>query len=596
MARAVRRRAYVVIALAVCALQPARAADQWHRLRSPHFELITDAAERHGPNLLLHLEELRRLFIAQLAVPEDAASTAVRIIAFKSASEFAAYRLIKHTDAYYVGAPGRDLIVMSLVGAADFRTASHEYAHVMANHRGLHLPAWLAEGLAEVFSTARFQPGQAIVGDMNPGRLSALQHSNWIPLAEVTTLASGQFTSRDATALFYAESWALTHMLMFSPPYSSRFSKLLLRCGGNSPASSILNDVYGTSLSAMESDLHEWIVKRTPPSVKTPTNSISDAVSNPEPLAAFDVQLALAELYAAAGRQAQAKAAYLRLETERPSNPEIQAALGRIALAEGRRTEARTHFQRAVAGGIQDARVCYQYALLAEDAGRPDAEVVAALERAVALDPTLDDARFSLAVAHMNAGRYAKAQEQFLSFRQAPERQKFAYYNGLAYAQVELGQRDDAVRSAAEARKHARTPEEAAEAGKQAWMAQSQIAVQLTPDGSGQLTRIPLRDANATSEWNPFIAPGDRIERREGSLRAVDCSGKEIRLTVAVDDRTLVLSLPDPGRVQVRQSSGGAFELTCGEAQDAPWVAVEYAVTSDSEIAGVLRGIQFEKP
>ncbi len=173
MARAVRRQAYVVIALAVCALQPARAADQWLRLRSPHFELITDAAERHGPNLLLHLEELRRLFIAQLAVPEDAAGTTVRIIAFKSASEFAAYRLIEHTDAYYVGAPGRDLIVMSLNGPADFRTASHEYAHVMANHRGLHLPAWLAEGLAEVFSTARFQPGQAIVGDVNPGRLSS---------------------------------------------------------------------------------------------------------------------------------------------------------------------------------------------------------------------------------------------------------------------------------------------------------------------------------------------------------------------------------------------------------------------------------------
>ncbi len=259
------------------------------------------------------------------------------------------------------------------------------------------------------------------------------------------------------------------------------------------------------------------------------------------------MQLALAELYAAAGRQTQAKAAYLRLETERPSNPEIQAALGRIALAEGRRTEARTHFQRAVAGGIQDARVCYQYAHLAEDAGRPDAEVVAALERAVALDPTLDDARFSLAVAHMNAGRYAEAQEQFLSFRQVPERQTFAYYNGLAYTQVELGQRDEAVRSAAEARKHARTPEEAAEASNQAWMAQSQIAVQLTPDGSGQLTRIPLRDANATSEWNPFIAPGDRIEHREGLLRAVDCSAKEIRLAVVVEDRTAVAALARSG-------------------------------------------------
>ena len=49
----------------------------------------------------------------------------------------------------------------------------------------------------------------------------------------------------------------------------------------------------------------------------------------------------------------------------------------------------------------------------------------------------------------MNAGRYAEAQQQFHAFRKVPERQAFAYYKGLAYTQVELGLRDEAVRSAA---------------------------------------------------------------------------------------------------------------------------------------------------
>jgi tetratricopeptide (TPR) repeat protein len=592
---ATRRQICVVIALALLPLLSARAAEQWIRLRSAHFELITDAGDRHGPGLLLHLEELRRLFIAQVALPENESRPAVRIIGFKSPSEFAAYRLIEHTDAYYVGAPGHDIIVTSLTGPVDFRTASHEYTHVMANHRGLHLPAWLSEGLAEVFSMVRWQAGQAVLGDMNPARMSALLRSSWIPLGEITT-TSGRYRSRDASAMFYAESWALTHMLMFSPAYSPRFDTLLLRCAGSAPTPAILGEIYGKPLPAMESDLHDWIARRTPPPVKTPIGSapiaVVNIVSKAEMLTASEAQLALAELYFAAGRQAQAKAAYLRLETELPSNSDIPAALGRIALAEGHRSEARRYFQHAVASGTKDARVCYEYAHLAEDAGGPDTDVVGALERALVLDPSLDEARFSLAIAHMNAGRYAEAQQQFKAFLKAPERNAFAYYKSLAYTQAELGLRDEAVRSAAEARKHARTPEEIAEASKQAWMAQSEIAVQMAPDGKGQLTRIPLRDAASTSEWNPFIAPGDRMERREGALREVDCSAKEIRLAVIVDGRTLVLSLPDPGRVQVRKSGSRDFELTCGPVQETR-VAVEYAISSDEQIAGVLRGIQF---
>ncbi len=589
---ATHRQICLVIALALLPLRCARAAEQWLRLQSAHFELITDAGDRHGPGLLLHLEELRRLFIAQVALPESEASSPVRIIGFKSPTEFAAYRLLEHTDAYYVGAPGRDIIVMSLTGTADFRTASHEFTHVMANHRGLQLPAWLSEGLAEVFSTARFQSGQAILGDANPARLGALLRNPWIPLGEVVSLASGRFTSHDKSAMFYAESWALTHMLMFSPAYSARFGALLRGCEGSPPTPAILSEIYGTPLPAVERDLRAWIAIRAP-SVKTATGSAQVVVSKAEPLTAFDAQLALAELYFAAGRQAQAKAAYLRLEAEQPANPEIQAALGRIALTGGHRSEARERFQRAVAAGIKDARVCYEYAHLAQDAGAPEAEVVSALERALALDPALDDARFSLALAHMNAGRYAEAQQQFQAFQKVPGRNAFAYYKGLAYTQVELGLRDDAVRSAAEARKYARTPEEIAEAGKQAWMAQSEIAVQLAPNGQGQLTRIPLRGAASAVEWNPFIAPGDRIERRQGTLREVDCSAREIRLRVIADDRALLLSLPDPGRVQVRKSGTGAFELTCGPVEPATRVAVEYAASADPEIAGVLRGIQF---
>src|SRR5262249_9866661 len=149
------------------------------------------------------------------------------IFAFRSAAEYARYRKDDTADAFYFGAPGRDYIVMPLRVAEDYRTAAHEYVHAAIHGAGLKLPLWLAEGIAEVFSTVVFQNGQATVGNPNPGRMQALQHAGWLPIDEITRLAEPPSSRKDRNAMFYAESWALTHMLMFAPAYSGRFSALL---------------------------------------------------------------------------------------------------------------------------------------------------------------------------------------------------------------------------------------------------------------------------------------------------------------------------------------------------------------------------------
>jgi len=113
----------------------ARAGDGWFELRTPHFELITNAAERYSPGLLFHLEQLRRLFLTQAGAAEDTAHP-VRVIAFRSESEYARYRIDDAADAYYVGAPGRDYIVMPLSHAGAYHIAAHEYAHVAVHRSG----------------------------------------------------------------------------------------------------------------------------------------------------------------------------------------------------------------------------------------------------------------------------------------------------------------------------------------------------------------------------------------------------------------------------------------------------------------------------
>jgi tetratricopeptide (TPR) repeat protein len=577
------RRGCLVLGLVM--LTTFAADDSWITLRSPHFELFTDGGERLGPGLLVHLEQLRSLFLAQAGASAKS-EVPVRIFAFRSTAEYLHYRKDETADAYYYGSPTRDYIVMPLVRADDYRTAAHEYAHAAIHGAGLRLPLWLSEGIAEVFSTVTFQAGHATVGAPNPGRLQALERASWLPLDEVTRLADPPSTRRDRNAMFYAESWALTHMLMFSPAYSGRFGALLA-----DPAASVFA-VYGTSPGALEREMRSWITRPSLPSVRL-TEPGETARPVREAANSFRVAGALADLQFAIGQVETARRSYLALETTFPANAEVQVALGRIALATGRGAEALDRFGRAMSLGIQNARICYDFAIMAQSAGLPESDVLTALERAVTLDAGMDDARWMLALSYMNAGRFSKALQHFQALRFVPQSRAFAYYSALAHTQTELGMRDAANRTAGEARKRARTEEEAARAGELAWMASSEIVVQMTADQFGQLRRVPL-NSELLENWNPFIEPGDRIERAEGVLREVDCSGEVLRLTVDSRGQPVVIGVSHPERVQLRPAGAGPLEFTCGQ-PDGRRVIVEYALSTDtgSGYAGTLRGIRF---
>jgi tetratricopeptide (TPR) repeat protein len=310
-----------------------------------------------------------------------------------------------------------------------------------------------------------------------------------------------------------------------------------------------------------------------------------------EPVNGFKVRMALADLQLAIGKLEQARQSYLQLESEFPANPEIRASLGRIALAAGGGSEALEHFGRALSLGIQNAQICYEFAVRGQNAGLPEADIMAALERAVALDPGMDDARYLLALAYMNAGRYRSALQHLQALRFVPQRRAYAYFTALAHVQTELGMRDEANKTAAEARKRAHTEEEAERASELAWMASSEIVVQMTADRFGQLRRVASK-SETLENWNPFIEPGDRIQRAEGKLSEADCSGSVLRLTVTALDHPIVIDVPHPERVQLRPAGAGPLEFTCGQ-QDGRSVQVEYAAPSAKDGAAILRGIRF---
>lgn len=529
----------------------ALAASDWTLARSAHSEVYSQAGEVNARSMALVIERLHTFF-SGVALPLDHRPP-VRVVVFRSTEEYEPYRLRPSAGAYYMGNAIRDYIVMPALGPRDSRVAAHEYWHLVVHDSDLRLPLWLEEGLAAFFSNVRLSERDTEGAAELDARFRNLHGHAWMPLGDLLALPkeSPLRNDREADSLFYAESWALTEMLLADPAYSPRFPELLTAVASGTPAAGALVSVYAKPLTAVGADLRAWIEKRSVTPVMLP-DAASDApgveVVEPSPAASGAI---LADLLATSGKLERAEALYRELAKEWPDDPNLTAALAMIALKKGDDEAARQLLRRSVDWGLRD-----------------------------------DDTLFNLALLDNNAGEHEAALADLHAMRHIAPARLFAYWTAIAYAANQLGRREEAEAAADEARAHASTETERAHAAELRMIAQTDVVVQFTRDANGQMRLVNTRAPHGSPDWNPFIEPGDEVRHAEGKLRAIDC-GTETVFAVETDAGMVRLSIPDPKHVQMRNAPS---EYTCGP-QPATDVSVVYAASGRS--GGVLRGMEF---
>ena len=412
-----------------------------------------------------------------------------------------------------------------------------------------------------------------------------------MPLADLfrTTPESPLRENRKSAELFYAESWALVHMLVLSPRYNSRFTALIAALNSGTPAAEAFPAIYERRLDAIESDAHAWIAEHKSASMALPGISMPAVEIQISDVPALASGLLLAELLTDSGELEHAETLYRDLERRAPGTAAISAGLGAVALRRGDRADARAQWQRAIARGITDPTLCYRYAMLAQEASAEADEIRPALERAIALQADFDDARYALALLEMNAGRFEPAVAQFQAIKTIPPERAYSYWSGFAYSLNELERREEAKAAAHEAARNARTAEERAHAAELAYFADTDLAVRFTRDGNGRPQLVTARAPHGQTDWNPFIEPSDRIRRVEATLSEILCDGTTTRIVVITGRDRLRLGIPDPSRVQMRHAPP---EFTCGP-QAPRAISVEYALGESKDLDGIVRGIEF---
>ena len=98
-------------------------------------------------------------------------------------------------------------------------TIFHEFTHYIERNQGsIRFPPWYVEGYAELFSVFRINNNRIVVGDAPPpGLLIDTDAKYWIPMRRLlaVNMSDPEYRSEHLQPQFYAESWALVHMLLF---------------------------------------------------------------------------------------------------------------------------------------------------------------------------------------------------------------------------------------------------------------------------------------------------------------------------------------------------------------------------------------------
>lgn len=344
----------VAFAIVFAAAHVVTGRSGWTLATSDHFEVYTTAGEKRAREAVDYFEQVASFFERYLNLPSVVTSR-VRVIVFDSDREYARYRPSVSATAFYQSAYDRDIIVLKDIDADANPIVVHEYAHLALNRIGARFPPWLGEGLAEFFSTITPSGKRTAIGRVPAGRLATLQRMPLMGARRLTAVThdSPEYTSATHADVFYAESWALAHLIIVDARYRDGAQRLINLVANGTPTATAMMTVYGKTLEAVEGDLRQYITRESFNyyfvDFAVPDRAVAVRVTS---VPSFDGELVLAELLASQlGREAQARAAFVALDTQHPNEPRVLDAWALFERRMNHQEAAEALFVRAAEHG-----------------------------------------------------------------------------------------------------------------------------------------------------------------------------------------------------------------------------------------------------
>jgi tetratricopeptide (TPR) repeat protein len=395
-------RFVLILALLLASTPEAAAAEKWINLTTSNFNIVSNAGEGDTRRLALKLEQFHAIFSKLFNA--NAASVPVTVMVFKNDSSFKPFKPLyngkpKDVAGYFQRAEDENIIALDITPRREHPLAVvlHEYTHLLTSASLRRWPVWLSEGLAELYSTFDVQGKEVIMGKPVSAHVYLLREK-FIPLDQLFQVdrQSSQYNERTMKGIFYAESWALTHYLMFGKGGARRqqLINFVAKMGAGVSPEKAFGESITTDLKSLEKELMNYVQNSNYPGWIITLDSTEGAREfTARVLSEGEVKFFLGNLLARTSRLDEAEVYLKEAVALDPALPRVYEGLGLIALRRRNHAEAMVSFKEAVTRGSRSHLAHYYYAqsLLSESKGPMNdqlaARILQLLETSVSLMP-----------------------------------------------------------------------------------------------------------------------------------------------------------------------------------------------------------------
>jgi tetratricopeptide (TPR) repeat protein len=598
--------------------QPAFAADKWLGIQTKNFLLVGNASESDIRRAGRTLEEFRSAVAMIFPKMEQTSSAPTTILVFKDDASLQPYKpLYKGQPSNLLAffQPGEDVnyIAVTATPAAP-NVVLHEYVHFLLRENVGGLPLWIKEGLAECYSTFELTGRNEFTIGRPPEQHIATFSTpqQFIPLKRLLTIQDGspEYNEASKQGMFYAESWAIVHYLVFGPDAKrrSQFAKLLTSLAAGQTFEDAFGDAFQTDYGTLEDEVREYIRKRSSwPMMKVAsrdTLQVDVRSVTAKTLPEAEYEFYLGDLLLHLNRLDDAEPHLTAALSKNPNLTAAQTSLAVLRVRQRRYDDALALLKKAVETDSKNYIVHFYYAYALE---RADEDAPAAIasspaekyetmrtyaKKSIDLAPRYVEAYLLLARLDLTAGEHLDEAEATLkkAVSIAPGREDLQLM--LAQTYLRTSRREDARAVLSVIERTAVNPDIRRRVTTLLDQTEQTFTfTEITPGIEKELAKEKLTPAPAPAppanrrvqetvlEALTPIGPAVEGEKLSGLLTNMDCSNG-LTLRVRTDRTTTELHSSDPRKVQfLSYTTQVTDNIRCGPQNPAKPVVVTYRPT-----------------
>jgi tetratricopeptide (TPR) repeat protein len=500
----------------------------WIEVRSPNFIVVTNANERQGRRTAYQFEMIRAVFRDFFGQTNNSQEPPITIVAAKDEKtlkallpEFWERKGAVHPAGVYLntGDTGANYIGLRLDVSLNqdayepFEPVYHEYVHYLTRRMIAHLPLWLVEGIAEFYGNTRMENENknVFVGAPSTSHILLLRQKSLLPLDTLFDVNSSSpyYHEESKASIFYAESWALTHYLKVrdSNDKSHHLRDFLDLLAKGIDQKDAAKQTIGDPQS-LEPELRAYIKNSEFRVGSVAPPKVDENAFQVRGLTDAESMSVRADFMAHDNHYSEAQT---MLEQALKLDPNLSAGcetMSFISLQQGKQDEAAKWAEQAIALNPQSYWGNYYYATSLLRAHQNDDESIAkaqaSLRTVVKINPAFAPAYDMLAYALGLPGSHQDLKEAYSMTLWAVQCEPGNVQYRLRGVQLheQMGDADNAVRSATFATKMAKTPEE------QKAAAEALESAQKFQEYKQKVKEFEAAQNSGTAKTSPVAVPG----------------------------------------------------------------------------------------